>query len=932
MLSIGSLSSASCAANYFIKGGEGQIAGYYADQKESSQWGGGAKEILGLPDGQVDQERFEALLAGKVSDTQTLGRKRNGVLEHDPGRDFTFSLPKSASLLMLGPLREKVEAAAMRSVITTMNYYETHLAQTKIHDKETGKQPKTGGQKILYAAFPDFLSRANDPQFHIHVPVMNIAVGEDGKTRSLNYDLAYKYRNLLGNIQRAEFAKDLKALGLSLKPAGKNGLWELEGASPDLLKHFSKRRHDMVRQAPHKVNDPAAMARMAIITRPAKQHIDKDQLHARWQTEFKERGTSIEAYTQAVLNAPQRDKDDLSPKAALNYAVSHMSETQALLDRFELLKHAMIYSYGNVDIKTMEAELSRRVEKDDLLISEDERWLKPGKTHRLEQQLIGELGKGHLQAKVLSTQNFEREAHKLEGFTPGQKEAARLILKDADRFDAVNGTAGTGKTYLLEKTIPILKAMGYEIIGMAPTDKAVEGLTKTGVFDQTLTVQKFHHAPRGGSKTVLVVDEAGMVGNEKFHSIMSYANSKNMPRVVFLGDSGQLPPIEAGRPFALLIENGLRTVHMDDIIRQKKDHHKKAVLELSQHKLRDAFQSYNKEIHEVPREELESYTLKLRQKMDDPSIIVNTNAQREAINKSISAEKGHEPYSGPAHKQKIWRPFYMTKAEKMRASNYEGASHIRFGRDVGKDFKKGEIYRITKVDHERAELILKSGRTLKAYRPARRGSGDSFTQVYKQSEIILRKGDKVKFYQPFKKLGVSRNDYADITSLSKDRVVLKLNNHKSIAIKPGHRMLGHIDHAWANTIYSFQGVTVKDNIAIMKADNNPLNTLEAFYVAGSRHTNNIAIVTDDKDRLLRVISEKLDLAKERIEFKEPRKMHLVDAQSIMAQEQQSKPKETEKTSKIEKSRQTEREQEIQKSQEVEPDKIQRQRERGGRGR
>ena len=74
-------------------------------------------------------------------------------------------------------------------------------------------------------------------------------------------------------------------------------------------------------------------------------------------------------------------------------------------------------------------------------------------------------------------------------------------------------------------------------------------------------------------------------------------------------------------------------------------------------------------------------------------------------------------------------------------------------------------------------------------------------------------------------------------------------------------------------------------------------------------------------------------AKERIEFKEPRKMHLVDAQSIMAQEQYSKPKETEKTSKIEKSRETVREQEIQKPQQVDrPNNPQRERSRGGRRR
>ena len=169
--------------------------------------------------------------------------------------------------------------------------------------------------------------------------------------------------------------------------------------------------------------------------------------------------------------------------------------------------------------------------------------------------------------------------------------------------------AGTGKSYLLKKTLPILKEQGYQIIGMAPTLKALEGLTETQVFDKTLTVQKFHKAPTGHSKTVLVVDEAGMVGNEIMHSILNYANRKNMPRVVLMGDPSQLPPIEAGRPFKLLLDKGLRSVRMEDVVRQKSARHRKAVVEISKGKVREFFQTINKEIHEVPKDQLESCLL-----------------------------------------------------------------------------------------------------------------------------------------------------------------------------------------------------------------------------------------------------------------------------------------------------------------------------------
>ena len=399
MLSIGSLSSASGAAEYFIKGGEGQIAGYYSDHLAASKWGGGAKEILALPDGPVDLDVFEALLDGRVSDTQTLGRMKDGVRLRDPGRDFTFSAPKSVSAAAIGALEKPILEAFAKSVETAMAYYQEHFAQAKVYNKETNKQVKTGNQKILFATFMDFLSRANDPQLHMHVPNINLAIGEDGKTRSQVFDLAYKHKILLGNIQRAELAKELTKLGLKIRPAGKNGLWELAGSSTEILMNFSKRRQQMTRFAPHKTQDAAAMAHIAKITRPAKEKIvSRDEIKARWSEEFKALGTSVKDYTQALLNAPERDKSDLNPKAAIDYAISHMSETQAHFNKFELLKHAMVSVYGHVDIKSMETELEARIDQGQFLETEDGRWLKPAKTEALEQQIVEAMQAGHLKA------------------------------------------------------------------------------------------------------------------------------------------------------------------------------------------------------------------------------------------------------------------------------------------------------------------------------------------------------------------------------------------------------------------------------------------------------------------------------------------------------------------------------------------------------
>ena len=139
MLSLGALSSPSGAAQYFIKGGEGQIAGYYSEYQPSSCWGGGAKEILGLDDGPVDFKTFEALLDGRVSETQTLGRMIKGVRHRDLGRDFTHSVPKSVSAAATGVLEKPIVGAIVRANHKTMSWYEDNLAQAKVWDKEKDK-------------------------------------------------------------------------------------------------------------------------------------------------------------------------------------------------------------------------------------------------------------------------------------------------------------------------------------------------------------------------------------------------------------------------------------------------------------------------------------------------------------------------------------------------------------------------------------------------------------------------------------------------------------------------------------------------------------------------------------------------------------------------------------------------------------------------
>jgi conjugative relaxase-like TrwC/TraI family protein len=153
MLSIGALSSAAQGASYYERDG------YYAkddpEHKEASAWAGRGAEDLGLK-GTVDPGTFRAVLEGKVPDGsgRELGRRgRDGDILHRPGRDLTFSAPKSVSLAALVGGDKRIVEAHDRAVAATLAWIEKNAAETRLKDPETGRMVRAGNQKIVAATF-----------------------------------------------------------------------------------------------------------------------------------------------------------------------------------------------------------------------------------------------------------------------------------------------------------------------------------------------------------------------------------------------------------------------------------------------------------------------------------------------------------------------------------------------------------------------------------------------------------------------------------------------------------------------------------------------------------------------------------------------------------------------------------------------------------
>ena len=164
------------------------------------------------------------------------------------------------------------------------------------------------------------------------------------------------------------------------------------------------------------------------------------------------------------------------------------------------------------------------------------------------------------------------------------------------QISAVVGLAGAGKSTMLEAAREAWERQGYQVIGAALAGKAADGLKQaSGINSRTLaslekSIESGSALPHG--KTVLVIDEAGMIGTRQFARLVAHAKAAGT-KLVFVGDPEQLQPIHAGRPFKALTEQ-LPTVKLTEIRRQKEAWQRQASRALAGGQTDDALAAYEK--------------------------------------------------------------------------------------------------------------------------------------------------------------------------------------------------------------------------------------------------------------------------------------------------------------------------------------------------
>ncbi|WP_371218300.1 AAA family ATPase [Orientia tsutsugamushi] len=148
--------------------------------------------------------------------------------------------------------------------------------------------------------------------------------------------------------------------------------------------------------------------------------------------------------------------------------------------------------------------------------------------------------------------NLKSDIEGLANVSEEQKQALRHILLSTSGVRVLRGRAGTGKSYVLIKAHELATNRGQKVIGIAPTHKVVSELRSKG-YTEVYTVKGFLYNRKKifMQDSLIVVDEAGMVGTKAYAELFRVVRNNNC-QLILAGDEKQLASIERGGIFEML--------------------------------------------------------------------------------------------------------------------------------------------------------------------------------------------------------------------------------------------------------------------------------------------------------------------------------------------------------------------------------------------
>ena len=619
--SIGAGADAAGAAQYYEDLAREDY--YTAGGEPPGKWIGKFAQALNLGDQQVKKGQLIEEFSGFDPATGKPLARNAGPM-HKPGYDLTFSAPKSVSVIWATAdqaTRNAISAAQQKAVEAAIAHAEKigAFAQRAGH----GGIEKIPHGELLVATFEHSTSRNGDAQLHTHAITPNLAA--NGKT--VDFDAHHKME--LGAYFRSQLATALRDLGFGIERDRSS--FAVTGV-PEALTREQSSRSQEIAEYMNKLGLDAnskAGAAFKMDTRQAKGEVNRAEIFNRARAAAERHDFDPAAIRGGHPEVKLWNDQEFTAEAFGQ--ASTLTATQL---------RAAGYVYGQDKEADPEAHIQRMVEAGDLVELIDTQTGDPRWTSREMLQIERSLGDT---AKKLSAVRLEQDEARLaelsqrHKLTPEQANAFKHVASSS--YAAVQGVAGAGKSRMVGAARELWESEGRRVIATAIAAKAARGLAEGAGIKESPTLDGLllkleNDAEKLDKNTVIVVDEAGMVGSRKMASLM-LAVEQSGAQLKLIGDPRQLQPIDAGGAFRTMIDQA-GAAWINTVQRQQSELDRKIVSNLAEGRTARALDAMHqaKMIHahedaEAARREVAAQTI--ADLAIGKSAIVMTGTRREAF-------------------------------------------------------------------------------------------------------------------------------------------------------------------------------------------------------------------------------------------------------------------------------------------------------------
>ncbi len=841
MLVILKSSSALAARNYFDQ--SLRMGDYYREGEQVlGRWHGIAAARLGLV-GEVTRKSFCALIDNRHP---TTGEQLTPRMKSDrvPGFDFTFTAPKSVSVLYAMTGDERITDALRQAVTDAMAEVEREM-KTRVRVRGNDRDRVTGN--MAWAEFLHHTARPiggiPDPHLHIHAYAMNLTYDDTEKRWK-----AAQIGDLKGEalyheaVFHASLAKRLSELGYGIERRGR--FFEVAGMSRTVLDKFSQRR-DVVEQAAEaegNENNPEAKRTLSRLTRERKaENITVAELRDVWKARlFPKERTNLDQVVQSARHGLfKASRDDV--RQLMGVELGEALRSESAVSEKSVLTQVLRRGFGSL----VSGDVKAALESVGVIRGEvgGRSWITTRAAHALEAKVVAFAREGRNSCAPFGSGRYQIQS---EVLNVQQRAAIAHIWRSTDRVLMLRGGAGVGKTTLMGEAVAGLTAGGHKCFVFASTVPATEVLRAEG-FKGAQTIQKLIASQQlqeeVGRDAVIWTDEAGLIDMETMGKLFDLAGKYGW-RVVLSGDEKQHSPVRRGDAMRLLRQRAhLPVAEVSEIVRQRGEY-KRAVQSIEGGLVQDGWKQLETmgaivEASGAERiERLAADYLHALKAGDSVLVVAPTNRERLAVTEAIRSVLQREGLLGRDEQDQLFlRNLYWSVEAKADASRYYSGLVVRF-RQNAKGVVAGEQFTIEGVSDE-AKLF---GRDAAGkIREIPLGPADRF-EVYQQERRKLAVGDRVRM--------VERCPTTEGGELSKGsfHVVEGFTRDGDVMLERGHtvpRAFPFLDHGYSSTSVSAQGLTVNTVLVAMGTESLPAMSREQFYVSVSRGKRRVHLYVDD---------------------------------------------------------------------------------------